>query len=142
MRKYGLFVFFLAVLAIAITLACASSPRPRILQSVSLSPPTADAQGSPVQFTATGYFNDQPSSAKLPAANWGACYQNQGTSAVSVDTDGLAHCAVGAAGTYTVWAWAESAAGSCGGNNGEVPANPCGGASECQVTGTAQLTCP
>jgi hypothetical protein len=56
MRKYGLSVFFLAVLAIAITLACGSSPPPRILQSVSLSPPTADAQGSPVQFTATGYF--------------------------------------------------------------------------------------
>ena len=143
MRKYGLSVFFPAVVAIAISLACGSSPPPRILQSVSLSPPTADAQGSPVQFTATGYFNDQPSSAKLLAANWGACYQNQRTTAVSVNTDGLAQCAAGAVGTYTVWAWAESAADSCGGNNGEVPANPCGGASvECQPTGTAQLTCP
>jgi hypothetical protein len=71
MRKYGLSVFFLAILAIAITLACGSSPR--ALQSVSLSPPTADAQGSPVQFTATGYFNDQPSRVTLSAANWGAC---------------------------------------------------------------------
>jgi hypothetical protein len=52
MRKYGLSVFFLAVLAIAITLACGSSPR--VLQSVNLSPLTADAQDSPVQFTATG----------------------------------------------------------------------------------------
>jgi hypothetical protein len=43
MRKYGLPVFFLAVLAIAVTLACGSPAR--ILQSVSLSPPTADAQG-------------------------------------------------------------------------------------------------
>jgi hypothetical protein len=71
MRKYGLSVFFLAILAIAITLACGSSPR--ALQSVSLSPPTADAQGSPVQFTATGYFNDQPSRVTLSAANLGAC---------------------------------------------------------------------
>ncbi len=143
MRKYGLSVLFLDVLALAITLACGSSPPPRILQSVSLSPPTADAQGSPVQFTATGYFNDQPSSAKLLAPNWGACYQNQRTTAVSVNTDGLAQCADGAVGRYTVWAWAESAADSCGGNNGEVPANPCGGAgAECQPTGTAQLTCP
>jgi hypothetical protein len=145
MRKYGLPVFFLAILAIAITLACGSSPR--ILQSVSLSPPAADAHGSPVQFTATGYFNKQPSPVKLTTANWGACYQNppappQPTTAVSVSADGLAQCAAGAAGTYTVWAWAESAADSCGGNNGEVPANPCGGAGECQVTGTAQLTCP
>ena len=142
MRKYGLSVFFLALPAIAITLACATSPPGRILQSVTLTPPAADAQGSTVQFTATGYFNDQPSSAKLLTANWGACYQNQTTIAVSVNADGLAQCAAGAAGSYTIWAWAESAAGSCGGDNGEVPANPCGGASQCQVTGTAQLTCP
>jgi len=139
MRKYGLSLSVLAILAIAITLACGSSAR--ILQSVSLSPPTADAQGSPVQFTATGYFNDQPQSAKLVSANWGACYQNQPTTSVSVSAGGSAECAAGAVGTYTVWAWAERA-GSCGGNNGEVPANPCGGAGECQVTGTAQLTCP
>ena len=140
MRKYALSVSFFAVLAIAITLACGSSRR--ILQSVSLSPPTADAQGSPVQFTATGYFNQQPSPVRLTSANWGACYQNQRTTGVSVNTDGLAQCAAGAVGTYTVWAWAESAADSCGGNNGELPANPCGGAGECQPTGTAQLTCP
>ncbi len=142
MRKYGPSVLFLAVLAIAITLACGSSPRPRTLESVSLSPSTADAQGGPVQFTATGYFNDQPLSEKLVVVNWGACYQNQQTTAVSVSAGGLAQCASGAAGTYTVWAWAQSAADSCGGNNGEVPVNPCGGASSCQPTGTAQLTCP
>ncbi len=140
MRKYGLSLSVLAILAIAITLACGSSTT-RTLQSVSLSPPATDAQGSPVQFTATGSFNDQPWSAKLVSANWGACYQNQRTTSVSVSAEGVAECATGAVGTYTVWAWAERA-GSCGGNNGEVPANPCGGASECQVTGTAQLTCP
>jgi len=139
MRKCGLSVSFLAILAIAIALACGSSPR--ILQSVSISPPTADSQGNPVQFTATGYFNEQPSSAKLVSANWGACYQNQRTTSVSVSAAGVAQCAAGAVGTYTVWAWAERA-GSCGGNNGEIPANPCGGAGECQITGTAQLTCP
>ena len=113
MRKYGLSVFFLAVLAIAITLACGGSS-PRALQSLSLSPPTANAQGSTVQFTATGYFNDQPSPAKLLAANWGACYQNQRTTAVSVSSDGLAQCAAGAVGTYTVWAVAQSGRDSCG----------------------------
>ena len=142
MSKYGPSVLFLAVLAIAIALACGSAPPPRLLKSVSLSPAVADAQGSPVQFTATGYFNDQPPSAKLSAVNWGACYQTQRTTAVSVSNDGLAQCAAGAVGTYTVWAWAQSAGDSCGGNNGEVPANPCGGAGQCQITGTAQLTCP
>jgi hypothetical protein len=140
MRKCGLSVFFLAILAIAITLACGSSPR--ILQSVSLSPPTADAQGNPVQFTATGYFNKQPSPVKPMTANWGACYQNQQTTAVSVSADGLAQCAPGAAGTYTVWAWAERGGDSCGSAPTAIPVNPCGGAGECQVTGTAQLTCP
>ena len=139
MRKYGLSVLLLAVLAIAITLACGSSPR--ILQSATLSPPTADAQSSPVQFTATGYFNQQPSPVKLLTANWGACDQNQRTTAVSVSPDGLARCAAGAVGTYTVWAVAERGGDSCG-PAGTVPANPCGGAGECQVTGTAQLTCP
>jgi hypothetical protein len=140
MRKFGLRVFFFALLAIAITLACGSPPR--ALQSVSLNPLTADAQGSPVQFTATGYFNKKPSPVTLSAANWGACYQNQQTTAVSVSAEGVAQCASGTVGTYTVWAWAQSGADSCGGNNGEVPASPCGGAGVCQVTGTAQLTCP
>jgi hypothetical protein len=112
MRKYGLSVLLLSVLAIAITLACGSSPR--ILQSATLSSPTADAQSSPVQFTATGYFNQQPSPVKLLTASWGACYQRQRTTAVSVSSDGLAQCAAGAVGTYTVWAVAQSGRDSCG----------------------------
>jgi hypothetical protein len=139
MRKYGLSVSFLAILVIAITLACGSSPR--ILQSVSLSPPTADARGNPVQFTATGYFNEQPSPTKLPEPSWGVCYQNQRTTAVSISAEGVAQCAAGAVGTYTVWAVAQRGGDSCGAA-GTIPANPCGGAGECQVTGTAQLTCP
>ena len=141
MRKYGLSVSFLAVLAVAVTLACGSSPR--TLQSVSLSPATTDGQGNPVQFTATGYFSRQPSQVTLTSANWGVCYQNQRTTAVSVTIDGLAQCAAGATGTYKVWAVAQRA-GSCGGNNGETPYNPCpdAGSWGCQVVGTAQLTCP
>jgi hypothetical protein len=137
--KYGLSVFSLVIVAIAVTLACGSSAY--TLQTISLKPASADAQGNPVQFAATGYFNEPPSPEQLVSVNWGACYQNQRTTAVSVSTSGVAQCAAGAVGTYTVWAWAERS-GSCGGNNGEVPANPCGGAGECQVTGTAQLTCP
>jgi hypothetical protein len=106
MRKYGPSVLFLGVLAMAVTLACGSPTPVRVLQSVSLSPATADAQGNPVQFTATGNFNLQPSTATLTEANWGACYQNQRTTAVSVSASGLAQCEAGAVGTYTVWAWA------------------------------------
>ena len=144
MRKYGLSVFFLGILAIAVTLACGSSPPAYMLQSISLSPPTAEALGSPVQFTATGYFNQQPSPEKLTAPAWGACNPKQPyppTTAVSVSADGLAQCAAGAVGTYTVWAVAQRGGDSCGAA-GSVPVNPCGGAGQCQVTGTAQLTCP
>ena len=63
MRKYGPSVLLLAALAIVLTLACGSSSP--MLRSVSLSPPTADAQGNPVQFVATGYFSQQPSPVKL-----------------------------------------------------------------------------
>jgi hypothetical protein len=144
MRKYGLSVSFLAILAIAVTWACGSPAY--TLQSVSLSPATADAQGNPVQFTATGYFNQQPSQVKLTATGWGACNPNQPyqpTTAVSVSAAGVAQCAAGAVGTYRVWAVAQRA-GSCGGNNGETPYNPCpdAGVWGCQVVGTAQLTCP
>ena len=139
MAKYGS-VSLLVILAIVMISACGSSPR--VLQSVSLSPAMADAQGAPVQFTVTGYFNQQPSPATLSTTNWGACYQNQSTTDVSVSSDGMAQCANGAVGTYTVWTWAERSGGSCGSSTLPLPVNPCGGAGECQVTGTAQLTCP
>lgn len=138
MREYGIALCFLSLLAFAITLACGSSPR--MLETVSLNPSSADAMGEPVQFTATGYFNQQPSPEPLVSATWGACYQNQATTAVTVNTSGVAQCTAGASGTYTVWAWAERGGGSCG-PAGSIPANYCG-LGECQVTGTALLTCP
>ena len=141
MRKYGACIFLLTVVALAITLACGSSPTPRMLQTVNLSPPTASAQGNPVQFSATGNFNQPPSPQQLSQPTWGACYQHQRTSDVAVSASGLAQCAPGAVGTYTVWAYAQSGARNCGAA-GSVPYNPCGGAGSCQITGTAQLTCP
>jgi hypothetical protein len=59
----------------------------------------------------------------------------------SISADGLAQCATGAVGTYEVWAVAERGGDSCG-TAGLVPANPCGGAGSCQVTGTAQMKVP
>jgi len=136
MRNYGLLVScFLLVLVAAIALACGSSPR--TLQSVSLSPATADAQGIPVQFTATGYYNNPPSPVKSLAVTWGACYQGQATTAVTVSTSGLARCGIGAVGTYTVWAFAPTGVRAC-----PALSTNCGGTPVCTITGTAQLTCP
>ncbi|MGP0017113.1 MAG: hypothetical protein ACLPHP_00980 [Candidatus Sulfotelmatobacter sp.] len=142
MKRYQAQAFlFLLVLAAAMTLACGSSAS-RTLQSVTISPASADAQNFPgglVQFTATGIYAAPPSPVAPLAATWGACDQSGNvTSAVSVSSSGVAQCKSGAAGTYQVWAFdlvtppggAECLAETvCGGG--------CG-----RVTGTAQLICP
>jgi len=144
MKSYGLlFSCFLLILVAAIALAC-GSPGPRnttgILQSVSVVPANADAENFPlgmVPFTATGYFTTPPFQITPLPATWGACYQGNPTSGVTVSSGGVAQCVAGSVGTYTVWANAPS------GSTGPCPAvcTSCGGCG-CTVTGTAQLTCP
>jgi hypothetical protein len=149
MRNYGLPVFFLVVLAIAITLACGSpashvtpncnsaptGTNPSMPQSIALCPAVADAQDYPngqVQFIAIGSFDTQPSPALPLSTFWGACYQNAPTSAVAVSSSGVARCASGASGTYTVWA--------TGGPALCLLVEPCGTCG--QPEGYAKLTCP
>lgn len=143
MKRHGPQIFlFLLVLVAAFALACGVS-QPRLLESVALSPTSADAQNYPggmVQFTATGTYNKSPSPVAPLSATWGACdVTGANTSEVFVSSSGVAQCASGAAGTYTVWAFdvvvipGKSACpeivNSCGVG--------CG-----QVTGFALLTCP
>ena len=122
---------FLAI----VTLTCGSSSQNHTLQSIAVNPATADANGKPVQFTATGIYNTPPVQVTPQAATWGACYQNASTTDVSVTSNGLAQCASGAAGTYTVFAY-DVVGQVCPG-----PVTACGGG-DCNVTGTARLTCP
>jgi hypothetical protein len=141
MKRYGpQFFLFLLVLAAAMALACGSSAGHK-LQSVTISPAIADAQNYPgglVQFTATGTYTAPPSPVTPLAATWGACDQaGNGTSEISVSANGLAQCARGAAGTYTVWAFDLNV--SVGGSTCNVM-TACGGGCG-RVTGTAQLTC-
>jgi hypothetical protein len=150
MRSYGLPSFFLlVVLAIAITLACGSptshmvancssnptATNPGEPQSVTLCPAVADAQdypGGQVPFTAIGAYNTSPSPALLPKpVIWGACQQNQSTTGVTVSSTGVAQCAPGASGTYTVWA-----------TGGSILCNVIGPCGACGPTGNAKLTCP
>jgi hypothetical protein len=142
MKNHGPQILFcLLVLAAAITLACGSSST-RTLQSVSISPPAADAQDFPngeVTFIATGYYNRSPSKVVPLTATWGACYQQAPTTAITVSASGVAQCMPGASGTYTVWAFdaipTPSGSANC---NAETA---CGGGCG-RVTATAQLTCP
>ena len=131
-------LFFLLLVA-AVCLSCgspSSSNVPHSIQAITIKPGNADAQDYPngqVQFTATGYYNQAPAVVSPLAATWGVCYQNAPTTDASVTKNGLAACAPGAAGTYTVYA-DDPPDPSC------LVIGPCGGG--CFVTGTAQLTCP
>lgn len=134
MRKFGPQISFLSLIIIAaITLACGSSGA-RTLQSITITPATAEGQA---QFTATGYYNHQPSPVTPLAATWGACLQGEPTSGVSVSSNGLAQCSSGASGAYTIFAFENVASGA---TCNVVPAcgpSPCG-----TILNTATLTCP
>lgn len=138
MKTRGLPLFILLIAIAVIALACGSSNAPRLAQSLTVTPVTADARSSPngqVQFTATVSYNMKPSPVSPATATWGACFQNSSTNAVTVSTSGVAQCA-GASGTYTVWAYVMSGAQVC-----PLVLTACGNGG-CQVTGTAELTCP
>lgn len=147
MKTYGISLLPLLMLAFVMTLAC-GSPEPKIktncgsfagsnptggLESVSLCPTVADPQQYPdgqVPFVAVGVYTTQPSPALIRSGViWGVCQNEQTTSDVTV-AKGVAKCAAGASGTYTVWATANPICNVIG---------PCGA---CGPTGTAQLTCP
>jgi hypothetical protein len=125
------------LLAAILTSGCGSS---RQLQSVSLSPATADAQNyshGQVPFTATGTFSKQPSPSPLTSKDelWcvglsaGQCAGNV-TPGATVDQNGVAQCGPAFLGTTHI------VAGTAG-----TAMNPDGG-QPLKIFGTAQLTCP
>jgi hypothetical protein len=109
------------------------------LQSVNLSPASADAKNFPggqVQFTATGNFTVPPSPTPLTGQDvtWcvgsgGQCAGNIATGAI-VDQNGMAQCVPTFTGTATILA------GTPG-----VAMNPDEGA-PLKIFGSATLTCP
>jgi len=109
------------------------------LQSISLTPPVANADDFPsgqVPFTATGVYV-HPSRTVTPfSANWVACQNNRPTNDVSITDTGTAQCHAGATGTYSIDAWDIPT-----GSDSECTAiTACGGG--CTIEGTAELTCP
>jgi hypothetical protein len=103
MKKFRLMLSFLTlVLAASFLLSCGASQGPGQLQSITVSPATADAEA---QFTATGYYVHPSHTVTPQPATWAACYQGAPTTDVTVTTTGTAQCASGAAGTYTVFAF-------------------------------------
>lgn len=141
MKRYGPLVLSILLLVVAaIALGCGShsttpvQSNPGLIQSITVNPSTADAKDfdGKVQFIATGYYKTPPSPVTpLTVASWGVCQEDAPTAEVAVASSGLAQCMAGANGTYSVFASVITVCnviGACGGG--------------CQVTGTAQLTCP
>ena len=105
----------------------------RCLASITVCPGSADPHtaGGEVQFTATGNFTAPPWAVTPQPARWGVCQNNNSTTAALVSSQGLAKCASGATGTYTVFAYDMTDCNAL---------TVCGGG--CTISGTAQLTCP
>jgi len=124
-------LLFLALAA----LSCGSS---RQLQSVSIQPAQATANGSSVQFAAMGSFSKPPSPQTLTSKDitWcaslakGSCPGNANPGAI-MDQNGSAQCVQGFTGTTYVMA----------GKLGPASMIPDGGA-PFKVYGSATLTCP
>ena len=126
------------LIAAGTCVGCGSSGRK--LESIAVTPTTADAQDFPdgqVQFTATGTYSSSPSIAQLDSTQVTWCVgSSDGTCAglvnpgAAVDANGLAHCNSGFSGTATILA---GVPGQAGNPDAGVPLAP---------FGSAQLTCP
>ena len=110
-----------------LTSGCGSD-NPRLLQSISVSPASADAHSFPdgqVQFMVIGIYSQPPSPSPTTASQWFLSEPNLAT----ISQSGVAQCIPGASGVVTVKAI--------------VPA-PCRGTgcTSAIFSGTAQLSCP
>jgi hypothetical protein len=121
------------------TVSCGSmsSSSSRILQSMTVTPATADAQNSAngqVQFTATGIFSKPPSPGPVtfvsPYSGSWAADPSIATLVGTANGTATFQCVAGASGTTTVKAIASTNAAQGT------------GATSTAVTGTAMLTCP
>jgi hypothetical protein len=129
-----------AVALLTIALASTGCGSSRTLQSVTLTPASADAKNYPngqVRLVATGTFSKPPSPSPLTSSDvlWcagaaGACAGNIMPN-VTVDQNGVAQCRPGFVGTATVLAGTKSTAMTM----------PDGGP-QLKVFGAAQISCP
>lgn len=136
MRKLRPLLSSFALLLVAMTvLACGNSNR---LQSLSISPATADARNFPngqVQFTAIAVFGGSSHASAVSALWWTTppwTYPPTPTT-INLSSSGLAQCFPFAAGTYPIWAVAPT--------DPSLPLSKMTMTTS-QVSATAQLTCP
>ena len=124
----------LVAVLFSVETGCGSSATTnRILNSIAVTPPAANAQNFPggqVQFVATGSFNKPPSPAPVPfIAPYSGSWLSSNPNVATINQSGVAQCMPGATGSVTITAIASS---------NSAP----GGAMSTAVRGTAALTCP
>jgi hypothetical protein len=126
----------LLVSAALITLSCGGTGSNRMLESISISPSSAQAQNGQAQFVATGTFTASPVTVTPLAVNWigpplplnpVACTPNN---CPGIDSHGLATCG-SLVGTLTITASAP-----------RDPTLPLSSFNVPLVTSTASLVCP
>lgn len=141
-RALAFAILALWLIAALLTFGCGSG---RQLRTVTLSPPSADAQNFPggqVQFTATGTFSQPPSPAQLTSkdVSWcmgglgnpgGQCVGNANPGG-TVTPNGLAQCNPMFTGTTTILA------GTAVPESNPMPDS----GSKLKIFGSATLTCP
>ena len=127
-------ILLASVLATLSTTGCGSSGVNRVLESIQVTPASADAQtfaNGDVQFTATGKFSRPPSPAPVTfTAPYSGSWLVSDPTIASITQNGVAQCAPGASGIVTVTAIAST--NSCHST----------GCTSTAVSGTAKLTCP
>lgn len=128
-------VLLLALSPILFVPACGSPPTRQLL-TVTISPVSGTAQGSPsqIQFVATGTYNTEPYTVTPLSATWGV--QSNPQMIATTSQSGLATCKQGSSGATTIEAWVQLVPSMC--NIIDSAGRPgCG-----NVGGSAQLTCP
>lgn len=136
MKKPGavLLLTLSPVLLLLFVQACAAPTRQ--LLSVTVSPASGTARGSPVQFqfVATGTYNTEPYTVTPLTATWGI--QSDPQVIATTSPSGLTTCKPGGSGETTIEAWVQITPATC--NVIDSAGRPgCG-----NLGGSAQLTCP
>lgn len=129
-------IFLSSLVLLSIALALVSCGNSNKLQSMSLTPATADAKdyaNGQVQFTATGTYTNGSQVKPLavlwsPGPPWTISVW-----AIQLDSTGVASCGIAPAGTYPVWAGAPI--------DPHTPVSRLNQATP-MVSATAHLTCP
>jgi hypothetical protein len=134
MKKPGAVLLFTLPLILFVQ-ACGNPPTRQLL-SVSISPESGTAQGSPgqAQFVATGTYNTEPYTVTPLTATWGV--QSSPQSIATTTQSGLATCKQGSSGGTVIEAWVQVVPAVC--NVIDSAGRPgCG-----NLGASAQLTCP